>query len=94
MPVFIRLLGGLLTTFVGQIFAALGLSVVSYGGAKLLQNQFVNYISGSLNSIPPEILQIFYLAGGGVALNWIFGATSFALSLSAVSKLGSIFKAK
>ena len=47
-----------------------------------------------MNNVPPEVLQIFYLAGGGVALNWIFGATSFALGLSAVSKVGSIFKAK
>ena len=94
MPVLIRLLGGLLTTVAGQIFSALGLSVISYAGIKVIQGQFVGYISSSMNNVPPEVLQIFYLAGGGVALNWIFGATSFALSLSAVSKIGSIFKSK
>ena len=94
MPVLIRLLGGLLTTVAGQIFSALGLSVISYAGIKVIQGQFVSYISSSMNNVPPEVLQIFYLAGGGVALNWIFGATSFALGLSAVSKVGSIFKAK
>lgn len=87
-----RVGGALLTTVIGKLLLALGVSVVSYKGADMLQQRFADLMRNHLTQLPPEALQLFYLAGGGVALNWIFGATAFALSLAAVSKVSSVFK--
>lgn len=87
-----RVGGVLLTTIIGRLLLALGVSVVSYKGADALQQRFVGLMRNNLTQLPPEALQLFYLAGGGVALNWIFGATAFAVSLTAVSRISSVFK--
>ncbi|MDD2183844.1 DUF2523 domain-containing protein [Kingella sp. SNUBH-2017] len=94
MPVLIALLGQLLVTLIGQVIIALGISAITYVGFDHLQQMFLGYVKNSMGGIAPEAIQIFYIAGGGEALNWIFGATSFALALSSVSKLGTSFKKK
>ena len=85
------LLTSVLTTLAGKIMTALGLSIITYTGVTALQQQMISRISGELNSIPTASLQIFYLAGGGVALNWLLSAISFSLGFKAASKLGSVF---
>nr|DAY39176.1 MAG TPA: Minor Head Virion Protein G6P [Inoviridae sp.] len=94
MPVLIALLGQLLVTLIGQIIVALGVSAITYVGFDQLQQMFLNHIKSSMGGADAAAIQIFYIAGGGEALNWIFGATSFALALSSVSKLGTSFKKK
>ena len=66
--------------------------MISYKGISSLQSQFVNYLTSQFSNMPSEVLQIFYLAGGGVALNYIFGASAFAFGLMSVTKIGSVFK--
>lgn len=100
MPVFlarlaqmlISALGALITTYGGRLLAALGISVITYKGADMVQAQFINYLMNEIGRMPSEVLQIMYLAGFGVALNWLFGGISFAISLMSVTKIGSIFK--
>ena len=46
---------------------------------------FVTY-SGS------DYMQIFYIGGGGVFLNWIFGAVAFIASIKSMSHLTAIMK--
>ena len=85
-------LGTFISTYGGRLLAALGISVISYKGISSLQSQFVNYLTSQFSNMPSEVLQIFYLAGGGVALNYIFGASAFAFGLMSVTKIGSVFK--
>ncbi|WP_329534267.1 DUF2523 family protein [Kingella kingae] len=47
----------------------------------------LNYLVSSVGRMPSEALQIFYVAGGGVALNYIIGAVTFSLGLVSVGKL-------
>lgn len=92
--VLLTVFSALITTYLGRILAAFGFSVITYKGADIVQRNFVSWINTELGRMPSDVLQIFYLAGGGIALNWIFGATAFAFSLSAVTKIGSVFKQK
>lgn len=88
------LLTGVLTTVAGKIMVALGVSAVTYTGMNYLQQKFINQFVTGLNQSVPEALQLFYMAGGGVALNWIFGAITFITGWYSVSKLGSVFSGK
>ncbi|MDK4581524.1 DUF2523 family protein [Kingella kingae] len=54
----------------------------------------MNYLVSSVGRMPSEALQIFYLAGGGVALNYIIGAVTFSLGLVSMGKLSSVFNRK
>jgi len=45
-------------------------------------------------AFPDEVLQMFYFAGFGVILNWIFGAFSFVISLKGFKKLSTIIQSK
>lgn len=66
---------------VARILAALGFSVVSIVGLQAallgLKSQFVS----SLNSLPADLIQLFLLGGGGVALGIIFGAMTTRMVL-------------
>lgn len=88
------LLTSVFTTLVGKIFAALGLSVITYMGATAIQQQLISGLQNQMNGIGAASAQIFYMAGGGIALNWFLGAASFALTFKAVSKLGTVFASK
>ena len=85
------LLTGILTTVAGKIMVSLGVSAITYTGINILQQKFINHLVNGLNGLMPESLQLFYMAGGGVALNWVFGAITFMTGWYAVSKLGSVF---
>lgn len=81
------LLTSVLMTAAGKIISALGVGFVSYTGLDYIQGRFASWISTQLGSFPADALQIFYIAGGGVALNWFFGAFAFVASLKATSHL-------
>ena len=81
-------------TVAGRIIAALGLSFVSYVGLNELQSYFVSIISQQLGGLPDDAIQIAYIAGVGVALNWIFGTFAFVASLKTLSKLSAAVSKK
>ncbi len=85
-----KMLTGVLMTVAGRIASALGLSVVSYVGLDAIQGYFVNEIAGMLGNFPQDALQVLYIAGFGVVLNWIFGAFSFVVTLKSLKKLSTI----
>ena len=57
-----------------------------------MQTQFAGYMSQQLGNFPADALQIFYIGGGGVVLNWIFGAIAFIASIKMTSKLTATLK--
>lgn len=71
----------------GKLILAFGVGFVSYAGLNLMQNKFAAYLQTQISSIPFNALQIFYISGGGVVLNWLFGAFAFIATLKAGSKL-------
>lgn len=83
-----------LTTVAGKIALALGLSAISYTGLSYLQQQLVNNLVSQMSAAPLASLQVFYIGGGGVALNWILGAVAFLTTFNSAAKLGSIFRQK
>lgn len=85
-----KMLTGVLMTVAGRIASALGLSVVSYVGLDAIQGYFVNEVAAMLGNFPQDALQVLYIAGFGVVLNWIFGAFSFVVTLKSLKKLSTI----
>lgn len=83
----IPMLANMLATLAGRIFAALGLSVVSYVGLDLLVGRFKSAISAAVSGVPKGLLQMFYLSGGGVVLNIMFGCLSFVAAFKALSRI-------
>ena len=61
-------LTGVLMSVAGKLITALGVGFVSYAGLNLLQNKFAGWLQTQMGAIPADALQIFYIAGGGVAL--------------------------
>lgn len=93
-PALLPLLSRFLTTLIGQVFIALGISAISYKGVEHMQAYFVRAIQDEMGRMPSDALQLFYMAGGGVALNWLFGAVAFAFTFTATTKIGSVLKSK
>lgn len=88
------LLTSVFTTLAGKICSALGLSIITYVGSTALQQKLISGLQENLNAVPQPTIQLFYIAGGGVALNWILGGISFALAFKTMSKLGTVFASK
>lgn len=76
-----KLLTAVLTTVAGKIMAAFGLSFVTYVGVNELQQQLLSYVTNQIGGISDDALQILYITGLGVCLNWIFGTFTFIASL-------------
>lgn len=81
-----------LMSFAGKIIAALGIGFVTYSGIDYMQGKFASWIAQELGSFPADAMQIFYIGGGGVFLNWIFGAVAFIASIKSMSHLTAIMK--
>lgn len=75
-----------LMSTVGKLIASLGVGVISFVGFDALQKQFVSMLVGSMGAVPIDALQIFYIGGGGVFLNWILGAMTFAMTLKSTKR--------
>lgn len=78
-----------LRTLIGQILVALGITAVTYTGLEKMVSGFKAEISNSITGLPSELLQLFYIAGGGVALNILLGAFTFYISLQGMTKITS-----
>lgn len=74
-------------TLIGQLLAALGITAVTYIGLEHIVAYFKQQLAGQINGLPNEMLQIFYISGGGQAGNIILGGLTFYLSMQGISKL-------
>lgn len=83
------LITGVLMNVVGRVIAALGLSFVSYVGLNELQGYLLGKVQEQIGGIPSDALNLAYIVGVGVALNWIFGTFAFVASLKGLSKLSA-----
>ena len=84
-----NIITAVLMTVAGRLIAAFGLSFVTYVGLNEVQSRIVAAIAENLNTIPKEALQIAYIAGLGVVLNWIIGAFAFVISTKSLTKLAA-----
>ncbi|QEY25503.1 DUF2523 family protein [Neisseria zalophi] len=84
-----KLITGVLMSVAGRLIAALGLSFVSYVGLNEIQGYLLNQVQTQIGGIPNDALQLAYIAGMGVVLNWIFGTFAFIASMKTMSKLSA-----
>lgn len=84
-----RLITGVLMNVAGRIIAALGLSFVSYVGINEVQAFLLAEVEKHIGGVPADALNLAYIAGIGVCLNWVFGTFAFITSIKAVSKLSA-----
>ena len=89
-----KLLTSVLTTVAGKIMSAVGLSFITYVGLDALQNQLMQAVSQQVGGLTEDSLQVLYILGIGVCLNWIFGTFTFIASLKTMSKLSAIMASK
>lgn len=80
------LLSGL-STLLGKLLAALGITAVTYVGFEAIIGDLKAQIESSLTGVPAGLLQMFYLAGGGVVLNILFGCLTFVVTFKTLTKL-------
>lgn len=85
---------GVLMSVAGRVLSVVGLSFVTVTGLNTMQRYFINEISRAIGGFPDEALQIMYIAGFGVVLNWIFGAFSFVITLKGFKKLSTVIQSK
>ncbi len=64
-----------------KILLSLGFSVVSIVGMDLVVTQVKGLLMEKVTSLPAEMLGLFQLAGGGVALGILFGAIATKIML-------------
>lgn len=80
------LLSGLSTLF-GKLLAALGITAVTYVGFDAVISGLKAQIESSLTGVSAGLLQMFYLAGGGVVLNILFSCLTFVVTFKTLTKL-------
>lgn len=90
MPTLVVLLLGLVGGIVARVLVALGFAVVTiYGVDAALDGLKAQFIA-SFNQMPADMISLFNIAGGGIAVSMIFGAFSFKLALWTAQKGTSI----
>lgn len=81
-----------LMSVAGRILSAIGLSFVTVTGFQSLQSYFVQQVQNHIGGFQQDALQIIYILGFGVMLNWIFGAFTFIATIKGFKKLSTIIK--
>lgn len=81
---------GLVGSMVGRVLASLGFSVVVISGVEASIGALKTMVVNAANTLPADVLMLFLLSGGGVALNIVLGAVAFRVSLWAITKSVSI----
>lgn len=76
-----RALAPMLKDLFFKILAGLGASFVSYEALSLSTDAILQYFQNAYGNIPPDILNMFALAGIPEALNIIFGGFSFSFGI-------------
>ncbi len=77
----------MLLTLVGRVLTALGVTALTYVGVDALVTRFQGEIQNLISGAPLAMLQIFYIAGGGVVLNILFGAMAFIVAFKQMTKV-------
>lgn len=89
-----QLITSVLMTVAGKVVAALGLSFISYVGLNEIQGYLLSQVQSQIGGIPSDAMNLAYIAGLGVCLNWIFGTFAFITSIKSFSKLSTIVSRK
>lgn len=89
-----QLITSVLMTVAGKIIAALGLSFISYVGLNEIQGFLLSHVQAQIGGLPSDALNMAYIAGVGVCLNWVFGTFAFVTSLKSLSKLSATISRK
>lgn len=76
----------MVSPLLGRILASLGFSVVTITGFNLVVDQLRDAVVSSTNALPAVALNLFLIAGGGVAMGIVFGAIATRLLLWQISK--------
>ena len=76
-----------LTYLFVRFIAAIGLTAISFVGLDMLIREFKEEIKQLLMNVPNGALQLFYIGGGGVVLNILFGCLTFFVTFKSMSKL-------
>ncbi|WII93507.1 DUF2523 domain-containing protein [Kingella negevensis] len=84
----------LLQNLIIKFLAALGLTAITYTGLDKLISNFKHEITTNITGLSNDLLQFFYISGGGVALNIIFGALTFYITITGLTKLTTKFGSK
>lgn len=87
-----NLITAALMSVAGRILSAIGLSFVTVTGFQSMQSYFVQQVQNHIGGFPQDALQIIYILGFGVMLNWIFGAFTFIATIKGFKKLSTIIK--
>lgn len=79
-------LAGLAGPIVARVLIALGMSVVTVGGAAVALASLKASFIAKASEAPLAALQLIGLGGGWVAFGFIFGAMTFTLTVFALTK--------
>lgn len=77
----------LINHFVKYLLMAFGVSIVTYVGFDMMMNSLKEKFISQMGAVPAGAIQIFYIAGGGVVLNIMFGMLAFVVTFKTLSKL-------
>ncbi|RPD82992.1 DUF2523 domain-containing protein [Neisseria weixii] len=89
-----QLITSVLMTVAGKVIAALGLSFISYVGLNEIQGYLLSHVQQQIGGISSDAMNLAYIAGIGVCLNWVFGTFAFVTSLKSLSKLSTVISRK
>lgn len=76
----------LVGSVVGKVLLALGFSVVTMVGFEIAIDGLKNQLVNGMNSLPADVLNLFLLAGGGIAVNIILGAITFRVTIWSITR--------
>lgn len=88
------LITSVLMSVAGRIMTAIGLSFVTVTGFQSLQGYLVSKVIEQIGGFPVDALQIAYMMGFGVMLNWIFGTFTFIATIKSFKKLSTVIQPK
>lgn len=82
-------LGKLTKGIIAQLLLAFGITAVTYNGLEEIFAHLRQQITANITGAPHDALQIFYIAGGGSALNIVLGGLTFYLTMTGISRITS-----
>lgn len=88
------LITSVLMSVAGRVMTAIGLSFVTVTGFQAIQNYVMSQVVGYIGKFPADALQVAYIMGFGVALNWIFGTFTFLVTIKGFKKLSTSIQPK
>lgn len=77
----------LINHVVKYLVMAFGVSIVTYVGFDMMMGSLKEKFISQMGAVPAGAIQIFYIAGGGVVLNIMFGLLAFVVTFKTLSKL-------